>query len=89
MLDSLAAALIARPGVSVEIASYGDGTTRETLTLTQLRADAVRRYLITRGVPLQRVVAKGYGNSTPAMRQGANAADTNRRTELHVLPGAN
>ncbi len=85
-LDSLASLLGAHPDVIVEIAAYGDGTAQETRTLTQLRAEAVRRYLITKGVPLQQLVAKGYGNADPITTQsGEDARNRNRRIEVHVL----
>jgi outer membrane protein OmpA-like peptidoglycan-associated protein len=86
-LDSLATLLSAHADVTVEIAAYGDGTAQETQTLTQLRAEAVRRYLITRGVALQQLVAKGYGNADP-LTSGSDAAaqNRNRRIEVHVLP---
>lgn len=86
-LDSLAALLKAHPEVAVEVAAYGDGTARETTTLTQLRAEAVRRYLITQGVSLRQVVAKGYGNAEPLNTAGDTAAQNqNRRIEIHVQP---
>lgn len=86
-LDSLATELKARPDVSVEIAAYGDGTARETRTLTQLRADAVRQYLTSKGVPLQQTVATGYGNAAPLNTAATAAAHAqNRRIEIHVLP---
>jgi OOP family OmpA-OmpF porin len=89
VLDSLATALVAQPNVTVEIASHGDGTTAETRHLTQLRADAVRRYLIAKGVSLQRVTARGYG-SDQRLTGGTDAAaqTRNRRIELRVLPAA-
>ena len=88
-LDSLAAALVAQPNVTVEIAAHGDGTAGETRHLTQLRADAVRRYLISKGVSLQRVSARGYG-SDQRLTGGTDAAaqSRNRRIELRVLSAA-
>lgn len=88
-LDSLASAIQAHPDVTLEIAAHGDGTAQETRTLTQLRAEAVRRYLISKGVPLQRLVAKGYGNAEPLTSDtGPAARDRNRRIEVRVLPPA-
>jgi len=89
VLDSLATALVAQPNVTIEIASHGDGTTAETRHLTQLRADAVRRYLIAKGVSLQRVTARGYG-ADQRLAGGTDAAAQarNRRIELRVLSAA-
>ena len=88
-LDSLAEVLTAQPTVSVEIASHGDGSASETLHLTQLRAEAVRRYLISKGVSLQRITAKGYGAGEPVSRgTTVSARNANRRIEVRVLPAA-
>jgi OOP family OmpA-OmpF porin len=85
-LDSLAEVLTAQPRVSVEIAAHGDGSASETLHLTQLRAEAVRRYLIAKGIPLQRITAKGYGAGEPVSRgTSAAARSANRRIEVRVL----
>ena len=89
VLDSLAAALVAQPNVTVEIAAHGDGTTAETRRLTQLRADAVRQYLISKGVALRRITARGFG-SDQRLTGGtdADAQSRNRRIELRVLSAA-
>jgi outer membrane protein OmpA-like peptidoglycan-associated protein len=85
-LDSLASALAAQPTVAIEIAVHSDGTAAETLNLTQLRADAVRRYLISKGIALQRITAKGYGFSEPLVRDTSPASRIrNRRVEARVL----
>ncbi|HEX6644812.1 MAG TPA: OmpA family protein, partial [Gemmatimonadales bacterium] len=89
LLDSLATALAGQPNVSVEIAAHGDGTAQETRHLTQLRADAVRNYLVSKGASVQRVTARGYG-SDQRLTGGtsAEARDRNRRIELRVLAAA-
>ena len=85
-LDSLAEVLTAQPRVSVEIAAHGDGSASESLHLTQLRAEAVRRYLISKGISLQRITAKGYGAGEPVSRgTSAAARNANRRIEVRVL----
>lgn len=87
-LDSLAVALAAQPNVVIEIAAHSDGTAAESLHLTQLRADAVRAYLVSKGIALQRITAKGYGFGEPVTREtGAAARVRNRRVEVRVLPG--
>lgn len=85
-LDSVATTLRAQPAVYVEIAAHGDGTASETQHLTQLRADAVRRYLISKGVSLQRITARGYGAAERVSQDTTAAARTaNRRVEMRVL----
>lgn len=86
VLDTLAAAIIAQPGVTIEVGAHADGTAGETRHLTQLRAEAVRRYLISKGVPLQRVTARGYGVDQRLTRETTAAAQArNRRVEIRVL----
>jgi outer membrane protein OmpA-like peptidoglycan-associated protein len=67
LLDSAAAVLIARPRVTLEIGCHTDnrGSPAHGLRLSQDRADAVRAYLIGRGVAPGRLVAKGYGPTRP------------------------
>ncbi len=67
LLDSAAAVLLARPRITVEIQCHTDnrGTLTHNLQLSQERADAIRAYLIARGVPPERLVAKGYGPTRP------------------------
>ena len=88
-LDSIAKVLIANPGLRVEIGGHTDATQSpaDDLHLSTLRAEAVRNYLVARGVPFQQVVATGYGSTMP------RTADTtprgraaNRRIELRPLP---
>ncbi|MDP1727298.1 MAG: OmpA family protein [Bacteroidota bacterium] len=61
------------------------GSDEVNLTLSQNRADAVAKYLITKGISPLRVSATGYGESRPA-NTNANAAGRarNRRVELEV-----
>jgi OOP family OmpA-OmpF porin len=67
LLDSAAAVLLARPRVAIEIQCHTDnrGSVAHNLRLSQDRADAVRAYLIGRGVSPDRLVAKGYGPTRP------------------------
>jgi outer membrane protein OmpA-like peptidoglycan-associated protein len=88
-LDSIAKVLIANPALRVEIAGHTDvsATPADDMHLSNLRAEAVRNYLVARGVPYQQVVARGYGGTqprTPDTTPRGRAA--NRRIELRPLP---
>jgi len=88
VLDRVAASLIANPAVRVEIAGYTDdsGFRPYNLILSQGRASAVRRYLISRGVAGGRLLAKGYGPEDPvASNATPEGRAQNRRVELHRL----
>jgi outer membrane protein OmpA-like peptidoglycan-associated protein len=89
VLDSLAALLLAEPAVSVEIGGHTDGTRSESMTLSRLRAEAVRNYLIGKKVPFTRLTARGYGATARIdTADTAAARAANRRIELRVLPPA-
>jgi outer membrane protein OmpA-like peptidoglycan-associated protein len=87
-LDRVAVGLKGNPGLRVEVAGYTDnrGTTGANLRLSQARADAVRGYLIERGVPPEQVVARGLGADDPVDTNAtAVGRSRNRRVELHRL----
>ncbi len=90
-LDSIAKVLAANPNLRVEIGGHTDegGTPADNMRLSNLRAEAVRNYLVAKGVPFQQMVARGYGSSmprTPDTSPRGRAA--NRRVEIRpVAPG--
>lgn len=62
-LDKQAQWLLAHGHWNVKLQGFADdpGTPEQQLALSQRRADAVRDYLASRGVPAKRMWAKGYG----------------------------
>ena len=88
-LDSIAKVLLASPRQRVEIGGHTDnsGTPADNQHLSTLRAEAVRNYLLAKGVPYQQMVARGYGATVPrtpdTTPQGKAA---NRRVEIRPLP---
>jgi OOP family OmpA-OmpF porin len=89
VLNGVATMLNAHPEVRVEIAAYTDdvGASALNIRLSQLRAEAVRGYLASRGVAPGRMVARGFGASSPiASNTTAAGRAQNRRVELHRLP---
>lgn len=88
-LDSIAKVLLANPSLRVEIGGHTDnaGTPADNQHLSTLRAEAVRNYLVAKGVPFQQMVARGYGSTVPrtpdTTPQGRAA---NRRVEIRPLP---
>jgi len=56
------------------------------LKLSQKRAEAVKEYLLEKGVEGARVQAKGYGKENPvAPNDTDEGRERNRRVELHTL----
>ena len=67
VLNDVADLLQEAPDVQVEVQGHTDNTGSNALntTLSQVRADAVRTYLIGRGISADRLTAVGYGPSRP------------------------
>ncbi len=80
--------------LKVEISGYTDskGTAEYNLNLSNERSTAVVNYLIANNIAKDRLVAKGYGETSPdASNQHANGTDNpegrqlNRRVELKII----
>jgi OOP family OmpA-OmpF porin len=87
-LDSVAASLREWKEIKVEVAGHTDaiGSDAYNKTLSQRRADSVRKYLMSKGVDGARMTAKGYGESKPIADNGTDAGRAqNRRVELKKL----
>jgi len=87
-LDRLAQALPADENSIYEIGAHTDraGKYARNLKLSEQRANAIRHYLMLRGVSPNRLRAAGYGETRPLDRTDtAAAARTNRRIELRRL----
>jgi len=88
-LDSVAAALAADPALRVEIGAHTAPSRSEVDTrgFASLRVEAVRSYLIAKGVRPQRLVPKVYGPSEPLTADtSATGRAINRRIEITPLP---
>ena len=84
-LDQWADYFLHNPQVKAEIDGYADsiGSTAYNLTLSERRAQAVKNYLIKKGVEPQRIVTRGFGESKPvAPNTTDEGRQKNRRVEL-------
>jgi len=84
-LDAAAATLKEWGEVRIEVAGHTDSvdTDAYNLKLSQRRADAVRAYLIEKGIAAERLFAKGYGEAQPvADNRTPEGRFKNRRVEL-------
>ena len=85
VLDQAAATLKEWGEVKVEVAGHTDsrGADGYNMKLSQRRAEAVRSYMIDKGVAADRLTAKGYGESRPVADNGTEDGRLqNRRVEL-------
>jgi len=88
IVDQIAAILKKHPQIRIEIAGHtdSDGTAERNLKLSQRRANAVKKYLINKGIDAKRLVAKGYGESKPLVKNDTAAhKQLNRRVEFKVI----
>jgi outer membrane protein OmpA-like peptidoglycan-associated protein/tetratricopeptide (TPR) repeat protein len=87
-LDILVQLLNENPTLKIEISGHTDniGKPADNLVLSNNRAKAVVNYLVSRNISIQRLIAKGYGETKPI---SANSTDEgramNRRTEMKVI----
>jgi outer membrane protein OmpA-like peptidoglycan-associated protein len=72
----------------IELGGHTDnvGAAAANKTLSQNRADAVKTFLIEKGIPEERLTTKGYGTEKPlASNDSEEGRAQNRRTEFTVL----
>ena len=87
-LDELVEYLKAKKKLVIEIAGHTDnvGTPEGNLKLSQDRSNAVRDYIVKKGIPTARLIPKGYGDTQPLASNDTDAGkQRNRRTEVRVV----
>jgi OOP family OmpA-OmpF porin len=90
ILNQVADSLAAAQQLRVEIGGHTDaqGSDAFNLKLSDRRAQAVKDYLVARGIDASRMVSKGYGESQPVdSNETAEGRELNRRVEMKVLEG--
>lgn len=86
-LAKVAGILLAYPGLKVQLEGHTDniGSDDYNQILSQQRADAVRAYLVSEGVPQDTVTAVGLGKADPvADNNSAAGRQQNRRVDMVV-----
>jgi outer membrane protein OmpA-like peptidoglycan-associated protein len=91
-LDKLANTLILNPLIRIQLASHTDcrGVDSYNQVLSQRRAQSAIEYLIGKGVPPGRMVAKGFGETSPTAicvcsRCTEEEHQRNRRTTFKII----
>ncbi|HZX66088.1 MAG TPA: OmpA family protein, partial [Myxococcales bacterium] len=89
LIDQIANVLKSHPRVlKVTVDGHSDsrGNAAANTRLSRLRAEAVVRALVARGVARSRLEARGFGPTQPiAPNVTATGRDVNRRVELNIL----
>jgi OOP family OmpA-OmpF porin len=79
--------LLQNPNVNIEVAGHTDsvGNDAYNMALSEKRANTVRDFLISRGVPADRLTARGYGETEPlADNSTEDGRSQNRRVGLRI-----
>jgi OOP family OmpA-OmpF porin len=88
ILNNAAGLLSTHERVVVEVAGHTDSVGSEEYNqgLSERRANAVRDYLVSKGITASRLTARGYGEVRPVASNDTDAGrQENRRVELVVL----
>ena len=86
-LQRIAAQLKGDESVRVSVEGHTDntGNSEKNMTISEKRAEAVREYLVTQGMPDDRIMATGKGDSEPVATNKTPAGrQQNRRVELII-----
>jgi outer membrane protein OmpA-like peptidoglycan-associated protein len=88
LLDDLVEIMTLKPTMKILIGGHtdSDGDDAANLVLSQKRADAVKNYLISKGINSKRIIAIGYGETKPVADNSTTEGKAkNRRTEIKIL----
>ncbi len=98
-LDTLYNLMMDNPNIIVELGSHTDtrATDEYNNNLSQRRAESAMKYLLSKGIPIERLRAKGYGETQvmedcssytdcpPAGEGDCPCHQNNRRTEFKII----
>ena len=87
-LNKLHTFLKTNPTLKVEFDGHTDNQGNEAInkTLSQNRAEAVKKFMTDKGIEATRLTAKGYGSAKPiASNDTDEGRQKNRRTEFRIL----
>ncbi len=87
-LDRLVLLMNENPKMTIQINGHTDnvGNKEANKTLSLNRAKSVMGYLLSKGIKKERLLAKGFGDSTPiASNDTEQGKSLNRRTEINII----
>jgi len=87
-LDQLYALLQSKPDLRIALAGHTDNTNTAAYNqkLSEDRAQAVKEYLVQKGIATNRLSTKGYGDTRPlASNKTETGKSQNRRVEFQVI----
>jgi OOP family OmpA-OmpF porin len=87
-LDELATVLIEDPTWNLKIVGHTDnvGSDQINLRLSKARAEAVKKYLVDKGIAITRIETAGFGETKPiASNTTPDGREKNRRVEFTII----
>jgi outer membrane protein OmpA-like peptidoglycan-associated protein len=73
------------PDVKIKIEGHTDNEEKDADNLSEQRADAVKAYLVSKGISVDRITVAGSGSTMPIGDNNTNAGRTkNRRVEIKI-----
>jgi len=91
-LDAVASQVANRnSGFIIEVQGFTDalGSENSNIGLSERRAQSVKRYLVSKNIPLMRIAIVGLGEDSPVADNKTRAGrEQNRRVEIKVLQSA-
>ncbi len=87
-LNEVAELMKYKPEMKMRIEGHTDnvGDPESNMKLSKARAEAVKNYLIKKGISADRLSSEGFGSTRPvALNDTAAGRQKNRRTEVHVV----
>lgn len=92
LLTEVRDAIVDHPEIEqIEVQGHTDNVGKDEINraLSQERADAVRRWLVQRGIPAAKLLAKGYGSTRPiATNDTEEGRQQNRRVQFLIVPAS-
>ena len=87
-INTLVTMMIRNPNMKVQLEGHTDFRGRASLNmeLSQRRVEAVKKYLLNKGIKKNRVAIKAFGGTQPITREdNEEAHKLNRRVEVRIL----
>jgi outer membrane protein OmpA-like peptidoglycan-associated protein len=87
-LDKVVSMMQNYPKMVIQLEGHTDiqGDPKRNMTLSEQRVDAVKKYLISKGIKQTRVKTKAFGGTQPLSRENTEEAHKmNRRVQVRIL----
>lgn len=87
-LDEVAQMMKENSKIEIQLEGHTDnvGSSKANLKLSEERVEAVKKYLVSQGVPKSRIQTKAFGGSQPLRNEMTpEARAKNRRVEMRIL----